>query len=64
MIEYKVRGIAGGSADDMERACNELASDGWRLVSTSAPDGCAYLFFEREAEQSEPQDTWREQHGG
>ena len=36
MIEYRVRRIDGVITDGIEEACNELAKDGWRRVSTSA----------------------------
>jgi hypothetical protein len=67
MIEYKVRRIDGSGTGDVERACNELAREGWRLVSTAATgtDAPVLLFFERETgEQRAAQDTWRTQHGG
>jgi hypothetical protein len=36
MIEYRVRRIDGDDTDGMQKVCNDLAKDGWRLVSTSA----------------------------
>jgi Domain of unknown function (DUF4177) len=54
MIEYKVQALETGGAADIEKVCNDLAKDGWRLVSTAATNtgGTAmrmWLFFEREA---------------
>ena len=53
MSEYKVRALETGTAD-IEKACNDLAKDGWRLASTAAANTGettvrVYLFFEREA---------------
>jgi len=67
MIEYKVQRVDGGGTGELERACNELAKEGWRLMSTAAtaPDAPVLLFFEREAgDERGAQDTWRAQHGG
>ena len=69
MIEYRIRRIDGSGTGDMERVCNDLAKDGWRLVSTAAGatgilEVFVYLFFERQAGQQETQDTWRARHGG
>ncbi len=67
MIEYKVRRVDTSGPGDIERACNELARDGWRLVSTAAAATGApvFLFFERQTgDERGAQDTWREQHGG
>lgn len=54
MIEYKVLALETGGVADIEKACNDLARDGWRLVSAAAAtDGGAaahmWLFFERES---------------
>mgnify|MGYP001609818625 CR=1 FL=1 len=54
MIEYKVRALETGAAVDVEEVCNDLAQDGWRLVSTAAANAGGvtvrvWLFFEREA---------------
>jgi hypothetical protein len=51
--EYKIRRIDGSGTDQLERICNDLARDGWRLVSTAAAatgpiDVFVWLFFERE----------------
>jgi hypothetical protein len=35
MLEYKVRRIDGDGTNDIEKACNHVAKDGWRLVTTS-----------------------------
>ncbi len=67
MIEYNVRRVDASGPGDIERVCNELASKGWRLVSTAATalDAPVLLFFERETgDQRAVQDTWRAQHGG
>jgi len=53
MIEYRIRRIDGIATDDIERVCNDLAKEGWRLVSTAAGATGAlevfvYMFFERE----------------
>jgi hypothetical protein len=62
MTEYKVRSIETNGTADIERMWNELAQDGWRLVSTAAVDGGGtaarvWLFLEREAKiPSEPAD--------
>jgi hypothetical protein len=69
MVEYKIRIVEGEGAAALEDACNELAAEGWRLVSTSMLDAGGgrtrtQLFFEREGGHREPQDVWREQHGG
>jgi hypothetical protein len=67
MIEYNVRRVDAGGPGDIERVCNELASEGWRLVSTAATtiDAPVLLFFERETGDGPAlQDTWRAQHGG
>ncbi len=67
MIEYNVRRVDGVGPRDIERVCNELASEGWRLVSTAATSTAAamLLFFEREAgDRPADQNTWRAQHGG
>jgi hypothetical protein len=52
MIEYKVLALETGGTADIETACNDVAGDGWRLVSTAAANagGTAvrlWLFFER-----------------
>jgi hypothetical protein len=52
-IEYKVRALETGGTADVEKVCNDLAQDGWRLVSTAAANAGGisvrvYLFFERE----------------
>lgn len=52
-VEYRVRRIEGEGVEGAERVCNDLARDGWRLVTAStAADGgagrCLYLFFSRE----------------
>jgi Domain of unknown function (DUF4177) len=54
MIEYKVQALETGGTADIEKVCNDLARDGWRLVSTAAANAGgtavrAWLFFEREA---------------
>lgn len=54
LIEYKVRALEHGAAADIEEVCNDLAQDGWRLVSTAAANAGGFtvrvwLFFEREA---------------
>lgn len=67
MIEYTVRRVDAGKPDDIEGVCNELASEGWRLVSTaaSATNAPVLLFFERDTDDGPAeQDTWRAQHGG
>jgi Domain of unknown function (DUF4177) len=70
MIEYKVRARETGGTADIEKVCNDLAKDGWRLVSTAAANAGGitvrvWLFFEREAgEQRAPQESWRTQHRG
>src|SRR5512146_721990 len=51
-VEYRVRRLEGREAAEIERACNEHAADGWRLVSastaaTGAKEGHTYLFFSR-----------------
>jgi hypothetical protein len=56
MREYKIRRVEGSGTGDLERICNELARDGWRLVSTAAAaagalDVYVWLFFERERER-------------
>jgi hypothetical protein len=53
MIEYKVQALETGGAADIEKVCNDLAKDGWRLVSTAAANagGTAvrvHMFVERE----------------
>ena len=60
MIEYHVRIVENGGEAELSKVCNELAKDGWRLVSTSAANtvGLAlrvrvYLFFAREADASD-----------
>jgi hypothetical protein len=69
MVEYKVRVVDHENAGELEEACNGMAAEGWRLVSSSflgvqAGGIQAYLFFEREGGHREPQDVWRAQHGG
>jgi len=54
MVEYKVRRCDGDGVDEPERVCNELAKEGWRLVSAAVAvpgpgSTLIYLFFEREA---------------
>lgn len=51
-VQYLVRCIEGSETDGMERVCNELAADGWRLISTSIATASAterntYVFFSR-----------------
>jgi hypothetical protein len=53
VVEYRVRRIEGSATDGMEKVCNDLARDGWRLVTASAAatnvmDLYTYLFFSRE----------------
>jgi len=56
-IEYRVRRIEGSEAEGMEDMCNELARDGWRLVTASTTaagvDIYTYLFFSREVADDE-----------
>ena len=52
-IEYRVRRVEGSGTDGLENMCNELAREGWRLVTASTAaagelDICTYLFFSRE----------------
>jgi hypothetical protein len=52
-VAYRVRRIEGRGAEGIEQACNELAREGWRLVTASTvaavvPDVHTYLFFWRE----------------
>ena len=67
MTEYKVRALETGATGDLEKECNRLAQDGWRLVSTTTyTEGTfkprLYLFFEREKGEPQQQNSWREQH--
>ena len=69
MVEYKVRVVEHEGTGELEDACNGMAAEGWRLVSTSTLEVGAgrvrsHLFFERESGRREPQDVWRTQHGG
>jgi hypothetical protein len=53
MIEYKVAALETVSISRVEELCNELAQQGWRLVSTAAANAGGitvrgWLFFERE----------------
>jgi len=53
VVEWRVRRIEGSETEGVEKVCNELARDGWRLVTastaaTSLTDLCTYLFFSRE----------------
>jgi hypothetical protein len=70
VIEYKVRALETGGTADLERVCNRMAEDGWRLVSTAAANAGGitvrvWLFFEREAGEQRPsQESWRTQHRG
>jgi len=69
MVEYQVRVVEHESTGELEEACNGMAADGWRLVSTSllgvgAGGTRVYLFFEREGGRREPQDVWLAQQGG
>jgi hypothetical protein len=48
-----VRELETGGTADVEKMCNDLAQDGWRLVSTAAANAGSttvrvYMFFERE----------------
>jgi hypothetical protein len=57
MHKYKVQALETGGTADIEKACNDVAKDGWRLVSTAAANvgGTAmrvWLFFERESSKS------------
>ena len=52
-VEYRVRRIEGSEPDGLEKVCNELARDGWRLITActgaaSVTDFDTYLFFSRE----------------
>ena len=54
MLTYKVRLIDGSGTGEPERICNDLAKEGWRLVSTAvtargALEVVMYLFFEHAA---------------
>jgi hypothetical protein len=70
MFEYRVRAPETSGTGDIEDICNQMAADGWRLVTSTAVNSGAlnvrlYLFFERAmGEQRAPQDTWRTQHRG
>lgn len=54
--EYRARCVRHGDGTDaLERTANDMAKQGWRLVSTSAAanragDVYVWLFFERERE--------------
>ncbi len=56
MAEYSVVKIGMGllqstGAEDLERECNKMAKEGWRLVSTAGFIRGAelYMFFERQS---------------
>ena len=58
MIAYRVRTLETDGAEAVEEACNSMARDGWRLVSTAAESVDAlktrvWLFFEREVTNDE-----------
>lgn len=53
MLEYAVRGPETSGSGEIEKICNYMAQQGWRLASTAAVDTGAlrtrvFLFFERE----------------
>ena len=64
MIEYKVAALETVSISRIEELCNELAQDGWRLVSTAAANAGGitvrgWLVFERELKTLPGEDVAR-----
>jgi len=58
MIAYRVRTLETDATGEVEKLCNSMASDGWRLASSAVESIGArktrvWLFFEREVTDDE-----------
>lgn len=59
MIQYAVRASEASGADEIEKICNLMAGQGWRLVTASVESQTGkvrskvWMFFEREVSTEE-----------